>query len=74
VQYTRCLLTPVLADIECEGMCLDEEAVEAEYVDAKQLFAALQTEMDASNGGDQLAVYQAGCRVSCMTRWAFLSR
>jgi DNA polymerase-1 len=51
LQYTRCLLTPVLADIECEGMCLDEEAVDAEYVDAKQRFAALEAEMNALTGG-----------------------
>jgi DNA polymerase-1 len=51
LQYTRCLLTPVLVDIEGEGMCLDEEAVNAEYVEAKQLFAKLQTEMDALTGG-----------------------
>lgn len=31
VQYTRCLLTPVLADMEFQGMCLDEERVEEQY-------------------------------------------
>lgn len=34
--YTRCLLTPVLADIERHGMQLDEAAVEAEYTARKR--------------------------------------
>lgn len=34
--YTRCLLTPVLADIERHGMQLDERAVEEEYTARKR--------------------------------------
>lgn len=51
VQYTRCLLTPVLADIEAEGMALDEEAVTKEYDEAKAAYAALETKMNALTGG-----------------------
>src|SRR5690606_17662966 len=36
--YTRCLLTPVLADIERNGMQLDEERVNEEYNRAKLEF------------------------------------
>lgn len=51
VLYTRCLLTPLLADIEFEGMALDAQRVEEEH--AKQLaeLVALSAEMDLLTGG-----------------------
>jgi DNA polymerase I-like protein with 3'-5' exonuclease and polymerase domains len=51
VLYTRCLLTPVLADIEPEGLQLDADAVKAEYEKAKAEFAALSSKMDQLTGG-----------------------
>jgi DNA polymerase I-like protein with 3'-5' exonuclease and polymerase domains len=45
--YTRCLLTPVLADIERNGMQLDREAVEAEYTKEAKLHRASQAALDA---------------------------
>lgn len=51
VQYTRCLLTPVLSAIEFEGMCLDPERAQEEYEEysAKQL--EQQQQMDTLTGG-----------------------
>ena len=46
VLYTRCLFTPVLADMEFEGMCLDPERVEDEYARHEKLLAKLTREMD----------------------------
>jgi len=51
VQYTRCLLTPVLADIEGEGVALDPEEVNKAYADYSERLAKLQAEMDAFTGG-----------------------
>lgn len=51
VLYTRCLLTPVLADIEPEGLELDPDvvnAVTAEYIEKQRILTA---EMDAMTGG-----------------------
>lgn len=51
VLYTRCLLTPVLADIQSEGMALDPERVEAVHVDYSLQLSSLQQRMDELTGG-----------------------
>lgn len=51
VLYTRCLLTPVLAEMEFEGMALDPERVEQAYTETLAEFKTLQGEMDAMTGG-----------------------
>lgn len=51
VQYTRCLLTPVLADIEFEGMRLDEGRVEKTYREYVAKEGVLTAEMDDLTNG-----------------------
>lgn len=51
VLYTRCLVTPVLADIEPQGLCLDKDRVKAEYDKYKALHVELSARMDAMTGG-----------------------
>jgi DNA polymerase I-like protein with 3'-5' exonuclease and polymerase domains len=51
IVYSRCLLTPVLADIEANGMMLDKAAVQAEYNTASVALAELTKELDAITGG-----------------------
>lgn len=51
VMYTRCLLTPVLADIEHEGVGLDGPRVTEEYEKATAELAKLEAEMAAMTGG-----------------------
>lgn len=51
VQYTRCLLTPVLADIQFEGLMLDEELVRKTHEEFKTQLVDLQTQMDKLTGG-----------------------
>src|SRR5579859_2599392 len=51
VQFTRCLLTPVLADIEQEGLCVDRDAVLREYEKYSKQRQELQARMDALTGG-----------------------
>lgn len=51
VQYTRCILTPVLADIETKGMALDHEEVYKLHAAADTEFKALSLEMDEFTGG-----------------------
>jgi len=51
VQYTRCLLTPVLADIQFEGLCLDEELVRKTHAEYAIQLVALQNQMDKLTGG-----------------------
>jgi len=46
IQFTRCLLTPVLADIEFQGMCLDEERVDEVYQEYAAELVTLEREMD----------------------------
>ena len=46
VQYTRCLLTPVLADIEFNGMTLDPERVRKAYEDEVNRNAKAKEELD----------------------------
>ena len=63
VMYTRCILTPVLADIEGNGLQLHEEKVNAEYNRAIRKFNTLNTELELLAPGinfsspKQLAVY-----------------
>ena len=54
VLYTRCLLTPVLADIQSEGMQLDKERVNAEYEDHQTQDATLEKELTEITGGINL--------------------
>jgi DNA polymerase I-like protein with 3'-5' exonuclease and polymerase domains len=51
VHFTRCLLTPVLADIEAQGMALDAEEVEKVYAEYRDRLVQLQAEMDRFTGG-----------------------
>lgn len=51
VLYTRCLLTPVLADIEQEGLAVDQEELRKEYDKYSAQFREAQTKMDAITGG-----------------------
>lgn len=51
VQYTRCLLTPVLADLESEGVGLDGPRVTEEYDKAAAELAKLEQQMTALTGG-----------------------
>jgi len=51
VIYTRCLLTPVLADIEFNGICLDAERVNEEYETTSRRFQELSDELEDFAGG-----------------------
>ncbi len=51
VFYTRCLLTPVLEDIERRGMFLDRERVNAVYARYTQKLNQLLEEFDEFSGG-----------------------
>jgi DNA polymerase I-like protein with 3'-5' exonuclease and polymerase domains len=51
VQYTRCLLTPVLVDIESEGMALSAERVQAAYDAAVGELQMLEMKMSSITGG-----------------------
>lgn len=51
VLFTRCILTPVLADCEFEGMCLDEERVNEEHTVYTKKFVELDKKMNAMTGG-----------------------
>ena len=46
IQFTRCLLTPVLADMEFQGMCLDEERVDEVYQEYAKELRSLERDMD----------------------------
>lgn len=54
VLFTRCIFTPVLAEIEGNGMHLDKEAVNDEYKDAVAHEAALRLRLDEITGGINL--------------------
>lgn len=49
--YTRCLLTPVLADIEFNGMYLDHERVEKEYTEHVARHTFLQEKLQEGAEG-----------------------
>lgn len=51
IVYTRCLFTPVLADIESNGMTLDSEKVEKRYREYSAQLAELRKELDECMGG-----------------------
>jgi len=51
VLYTRCLLTPVLADIEFNGMCLDGERVAETYSDYTRQLEDINREIESFSGG-----------------------
>jgi DNA polymerase-1 len=51
IQFTRCLLTPVLADMEFQGMCLDEERVDEVYQGYAKELVTLERDMDRATGG-----------------------
>lgn len=52
--YTRCLLTPVLADIEFNGMHLDKERVDETYRDYVSRHVRLGEQLQAVSGGVNL--------------------
>jgi DNA polymerase-1 len=54
VVYTRCLVTPVLADIEKNGMQLDGELVHTKIEEVEHKYAALGAEIDELTGGINL--------------------
>jgi DNA polymerase I-like protein with 3'-5' exonuclease and polymerase domains len=49
--FTRCLLTPVLADIARHGMCLDPVRVKEVYDETSVQLVARETELAALTGG-----------------------
>jgi len=51
VVYTRCLFTPVLADIEKNGLQLDEERVNVEYSKDAKRYKELEAELFELTGG-----------------------
>lgn len=52
--FTRCLLTPVLADIERNGVCLDCNRVEEEYLDATVKLISISEQLKDFTGGINL--------------------
>ena len=55
VIYSRCLLTPVLADIEHYGMKLDSEFVRTKYNELTDTVRRLEVEMNLLTGGINIA-------------------
>jgi DNA polymerase I-like protein with 3'-5' exonuclease and polymerase domains len=51
VFFTRCLLTPVLADIEAQGMHLDKERVTRAHAETLEQFQTLDRAMSEFTGG-----------------------
>lgn len=51
VHYCRNLVTPVLADIEFNGMMLDKERVSETFEDYSRRYASLESEFSALTGG-----------------------
>lgn len=49
--WRRCTLTPVLVEMEMEGMALDATAVEEEYIKQAAICSELTREMNALTGG-----------------------
>jgi DNA polymerase I-like protein with 3'-5' exonuclease and polymerase domains len=49
--FTRCLVTPVLADIELNGVQLDESRVKEKYEEVHTKWTGLRKELDATAGG-----------------------
>lgn len=44
-QFTRCILSPVLADIESNGLNVDKEKVRAEYITVSQQLSQAESEL-----------------------------
>lgn len=44
--FTRCVLSPALADIESVGACVDKEAVEAQYRESSLKLAAVEQQIE----------------------------
>jgi DNA polymerase I-like protein with 3'-5' exonuclease and polymerase domains len=51
VVYSRCLLTPVLSDIEFNGICLDKQLVQEEYTENVREYLKLNTCLEQFSGG-----------------------
>jgi DNA polymerase I-like protein with 3'-5' exonuclease and polymerase domains len=51
IVYTRCLLTPVLADVERNGMQLDSHIVASLHEQKEREYAAVQRDLDDCTGG-----------------------
>lgn len=51
VQFTRCITTPCLADIEFNGLCLDKKRVYEEYDKYNKLFMETERELEIITGG-----------------------
>lgn len=51
VVFTRSILTPILSDIQFNGMCLDADRVESVYQETRERFTKLSAEMDELTGG-----------------------
>ena len=49
--YTRCILSPALADIECNGMHIDSDAVGVAYREAAANLASASAKMDLFTDG-----------------------
>jgi len=62
VLFTRCLVTPVLAEIEMRGMHADKEAVEREYQATLQSYQEAEARVRALAGGINFnSPKQVGC-------------
>lgn len=51
VLYTRCALTPVLVDMESQGVCLDPSRVDAAFVSYTERLQTLEAQMSSMTGG-----------------------
>lgn len=51
VVYNRCLLTPVLADIELNGMQLDADLTRSKFAEVETKFLTLERELTSITGG-----------------------
>ena len=51
IVYTRCLLTPVLADVERNGMQLDASIVQSLHEQKEREYAEVQKDLDDCTGG-----------------------
>lgn len=58
VMYTRCLTTPVLADIELNGLQLDSERVKHEYERTLKEFSSATADLDRITGGINLGSWK----------------
>lgn len=54
VMFTRCIVTPVLTEIEFQGMCLDKERVLEEHAKQTKIRAEAETALAALSNGANL--------------------